>query len=126
MITTALIIAQAEAAGQAAGQPQPMNTLLFFAPFMVLMFAWIYFQGRGQKKKDKEREEMISAVRPGDRIVTIGGLHLKIVSTDKPDTVIALLDDNKDVKIKINRSAISKVVNSKDAPKDKDEKKAKE
>ncbi|HOX39926.1 MAG TPA: preprotein translocase subunit YajC [Candidatus Brocadiia bacterium] len=103
-----------------------MNTLLFFAPFMVLMFAWIYFQGRGQKKKDKEREEMISAVRPGDRIVTIGGLHLKIVSTDKPDTVIALLDDNKDVKIKINRSAISKVVNSKDAPKDKDEKKAKE
>jgi preprotein translocase subunit YajC len=73
------------------------------------MFAVMYFLIiRPQKQKEKKRLEMITNVRKQDRIVTAGGVH-GVVVTVKENDVIIRVDDAKDVKIKVDKSAITSV-----------------
>lgn len=53
---------------------------------LVVMIAIMYFlMIRPQKKKEKAVKNMLAALKPGDRICTIGGLY---------GTITALKDDN--------------------------------
>ena len=84
-----------------------------FAPtliFIGLMFAVIYFLIiRPQKKKEQERRILLDSVRRGDTVVTIGGIHGKIQSV-KEKHIVLLVDREKGLSLKINRSAIHRVV----------------
>jgi preprotein translocase subunit YajC len=51
---------------------------------------------------------MISNVRKQDKIVTAGGVHGVVVSV-KENEVIVRVDDAKDVKIKVDKSALTSV-----------------
>ena len=51
---------------------------------------------------------MIAALKKGDKVVTIGGIH-GVVSSTKEKTVIVKVDDN--CKIEFSRSAIAGVEN---------------
>ncbi len=85
------------------------NPMMQFLPLMVIMFAVMYFLIiRPQKQKEKKRQEMITNVRKQDRIVTAGGVHGVVVSV-KEDEVIIRVDDAKDVKLKIDKSALTSV-----------------
>jgi preprotein translocase subunit YajC len=85
------------------------NPMMQFLPLMIIMFAVMYFLIiRPQKQKEKKRQEMISNVRKQDRIVTAGGVHGVVVSVKEND-VIVRVDDAKDVKIKVDKSAITSV-----------------
>ena len=63
--------------------------------------------------KEKKRKEMISNVRKQDKVVTAGGVHGVVVSV-KENEVVVRVDDAKDVKIKIDKSALTSVSVSKD------------
>lgn len=63
-----------------------------------------FFMIRPQQKKQKEQKGFIENIKKGDTVVTIGGIHGKIVSVEDA-TVI--LDIDKGVKIKFEKSAIS-------------------
>ena len=85
------------------------NPMMQFLPLMVIMFAVMYFLIiRPQKQKEKKRLAMIGNVRKQDRIVTAGGVH-GVVVTVKENDVIIRVDDAKDVKIKVDKSAITSV-----------------
>lgn len=90
----------------AEGQSNPM---MQFLPLMIIMFAVMYFLIiRPQKQKEKKRLAMISNVRKQDRIVTAGGVH-GVVTSVKENEVIIRIDDTKDVKIRIEKSAVTSV-----------------
>lgn len=64
---------------------------------LVVMFAIMYFMLiRPQKKKDKAVKNMLSALKKGDRICTIGGLYGTIASV-KDDTVTITLGAEQNV-----------------------------
>ncbi len=85
------------------------NPMMQFLPLMVIMFAVMYFLIiRPQKQKEKKRQEMITNVRKQDRIVTAGGVHGVVVSV-KESEIIIRVDDAKDVKIKVDKSALTSV-----------------
>jgi preprotein translocase subunit YajC len=85
------------------------NPMMQFLPLMIIMFAVMYFLIiRPQKQKEKKRQGMIANVRKQDRIVTAGGVHGVVVSV-KENEVIVRIDDAKDVKIKIDKSAITSI-----------------
>ena len=85
------------------------NPMMQFLPLMVIMFAVMYFLIiRPQKQKEKKRQEMITNVRKQDKIVTAGGVHGVVVSV-KENQVIVRIDDSKDVKIKVDKSALTSV-----------------
>ncbi|MFB5268016.1 preprotein translocase subunit YajC [Paenibacillus enshidis] len=88
------------------------NLLGMVLPF-ILMFAIFYFLLiRPQQKKQKQRNSMLGALKKGDKVVTIGGLHGTIAEiTD--DIVVLRVNDV--TKLTFDRSAISTatVVNEK-------------
>jgi len=93
-------------AGQDAGSS---NLIMSFLPFILIIGIMYLLIIRPQNKKRKETEKMLSELKKGDKVVTIGGLHGIIQRVgDKEPTVILKVDDN--VKLEFLRSAISSVV----------------
>ena len=69
---------------------------------MVVIF--YFFIMRPQKKKQKEEEKMRNNLQVGDEIVTIGGIHGKIVSLKEDSFVLESIVDKS--KMKFARWAI--------------------
>jgi preprotein translocase subunit YajC len=59
---------------------------------------------RPQQRKQKDQKKFLEEVKKGDNIVTIGGIHGRIISIDG-DTII--LEVEKGGKIKLDKSSIS-------------------
>jgi len=94
------------------------NPMMQFLPLLIIMFAIMYFLIiRPQKTKEKKRLELISNVRKQDRIVTTGGVH-GVVTSVKENEVLIRVDDAKDVKLKIDKSAITSVTAPRDEKED--------
>lgn len=83
------------------------SILMPIITFGLVFVIFYFFIIRPQNKKQKETEKMISAVKKGDKVITIGGVHGEVTST-KEQTVIIKVDEN--CKIEFSRSAISSVV----------------
>lgn len=88
---------------------QLMQMVITFGLIFLVMYFLVF---RPQKKKEQETKRMIDALKKGDKVVTIGGIHGTISST-KEKTVIVKVDDN--CKIEFNRTAIATVVPEKTA-----------
>ncbi|MCR5495611.1 MAG: preprotein translocase subunit YajC [Treponema sp.] len=112
--------AVAGAAPSASSTTQFLSTIV---PFVLIIGIFYFFLIRPQNKKQKETEKMIAALKKGDKVVTIGGIH-GVVSSTKEKTVIVKVDDN--CKIEFSRSAIAGVENEKPAESKKDETKSEE
>lgn len=82
---------------------QMVSTLVTFGLVFVVFYFLII---RPQNKKQKETQNMIAAVKKGDKIVTIGGVHGTVHSI-KEGTVVVKVDD--DCKIEFSKSAIASV-----------------
>ena len=82
----------------------PLMTIIMFGLIFVIFYFFII---RPQNKKQKETEKMIAALKKGDKVVTIGGIHGTVVTT-KEATVVVKVDDG--TKIEFSRSAIASVV----------------
>jgi preprotein translocase subunit YajC len=77
-----------------------------FLPLVLIVAVFYFFIIRPQGKKQKETQRMLSAIKKGDKVVTIGGIH-GVVQTVKEGTVVLKVDE--DAKIEFTRSAISQV-----------------
>ncbi|MDD3980756.1 MAG: preprotein translocase subunit YajC [Spirochaetia bacterium] len=99
-ISQGLVLLQA-AAGSSSGQM--VSTLVTFGLVFVVFYFLII---RPQNKKQKEAKKMIEAVKKGDRIITIGGIH-GIVHSVKETTVVVKVDD--DCRIEFTKSALATV-----------------
>ena len=96
-----------QAAAGAAGSASTSSSLIgTMVPFLLIIVIFYFFLIRPQNKKQKETEKMLKALKKGDKVITIGGIH-GTISSVKDNTVIVKVDD--DCKIEFNRSAISSV-----------------
>jgi len=94
------------------GEPQASGGIVEMIVMMVVMVAVFYFfLIRPQKKKEKAVKNMLNALKPGDRICTIGGLYGTVASL-KDDTVTITLGSMQN-KVVIARWAVRSV---EDAP----------
>jgi preprotein translocase subunit YajC len=65
------------------------NDTLTLVGFMILMFAMFYFLIiRPQQKRQKTQQQMLSELKRGDRIITIGGMYGTIEALDEKSLVI--------------------------------------
>lgn len=100
------IFAQAAAAPAAEGAPKGGGTEMLL--FIVLMFAAMYFlMIAPQRKKQKAHAKMISELKTGDEVMTIGGACGTISNVKDKTFVIKFADG---VKIEFIKSAISEKV----------------
>lgn len=91
----------------------PWMLLIWIAVFGLIFYFLLI---RPQKKKDKEKQNMLEAMKKGDKITTIGGISGKIASI-KDNTIIlevASIGGAEKVKIEIQRWAVGSVDKSSD------------
>ncbi|HWP67669.1 MAG TPA: preprotein translocase subunit YajC [Rectinemataceae bacterium] len=99
-IAKGLVLLQTAAANPTG---QMISTLVTFGLVFVVFYFLII---RPQNKKQKDMKKMIEAVKKGDKIVTIGGIH-GTVHAVKEGTIVVKVDD--DCKIEFSKSAVSTV-----------------
>ena len=87
---------------QADGGAGIMGQVFLFGSIILIMY---FFMIRPQQKKQKETKLFLEAIKKGDTVVTIGGIHGKVNAIE--GEIITLDLDNKGVKIKVEKSAIS-------------------
>ncbi len=91
----------------AAPQAAPAsNPLVTFLPLVLVFVVFWFFIIRPQRKRDADRKNMIAAVKKGDKILTIGGLHATVQQVDET-TVLAQIDTN--TKVRLEKSAIASI-----------------
>ena len=78
---------------------------LTFLPFILIFVLFYFLILRPQQKQTKKRNEMLSALKRGDDVVTSGGIYGKILNMSEDGVVT--LEVSKGVSIRISRSAIS-------------------
>lgn len=75
---------------------------------MVVLFAVMYFMMiRPQKKKDKEVKEMRESLSIGDEVITIGGIHGKVVKVN--DEIVTLEIAHAKQRIEFSKWAVGSV-----------------
>lgn len=106
-----LFLAQAAPASPAA--PSGAAALMQFLP-LILMFAAMYFLLIApQRKKQKEHEKMMAALKTGDEIVTTGGIYGTITQVKEDRFVVRVGDNNQ--KLEIGKGFIHALVKKTDA-----------
>jgi preprotein translocase subunit YajC len=79
------------------------------------MFAIMYFMViMPQQRQRKKTQEMLGALKAGDKIITNGGIYGTVNGIDG-DSVILKISSEPQVKIRIARAAIAQVEASEDA-----------
>ncbi|AIQ54341.1 preprotein translocase subunit YajC [Paenibacillus sp. FSL R7-0331] len=76
-------------------------------PFVLMFVVFYFLLIRPQQKKTKTRNSMLKALKKGDKIVTIGGLHGTIVELSD-DIVVLRVNDV--TKLTFDRGSISHAV----------------
>jgi len=87
-------------------QAAETNPLAMFIPLVLIFVVFYFFIIRPQKKKEDARKKMVEAVRKGDKVVTIGGIHGMVTQVDE-NTVLIQADTN--TKLRVEKSALSNV-----------------
>ena len=86
----------------------PMGSLSQMLIPLLLIFAIFYFMIiRPEQRRRKEHQKLLGAVKPGDHIITSGGMH-GIVANVKDKTVLLRIADN--VKVELQKSSIQTVL----------------
>ena len=84
-------------------QSNPMGMMNIF--FIVAMIAVFYFfMIRPQNKKRKQLEEMRNTLKKGDHVLTIGGIHGKVISIEKKTITLEI---DRGTRIQIDKNSIS-------------------
>ena len=98
----------AEGSGASGGG---LGSTAFLLIMLVLMIGMFFLMSIPQRKREKKIKEMLDALKPGDRVRTIGGIYGTVTSV-KDDVVTISVGPDK-VRLVFARAAIATI---EDAP----------
>ncbi|MGA1205198.1 MAG: preprotein translocase subunit YajC [Opitutales bacterium] len=79
------------------------NPLMQFLPFILLMVGFWFLLIQPQRKKQKEHARMLTELKPGDKVVTAGGI-CGVITHVKKDRFQIKVDDN--TRIEVIKSSV--------------------
>ncbi len=101
-----LLFAQAEAPTAAAAGGNP---IIGFLPLIIIFLIFYFLLIMPQQRKQKKQQEMINNLASGDEIVTLGGLHGKIVDVKAESFVLEIAPNTR---VRVSRNAVSQKLSS--------------
>lgn len=87
-----------------------MELIAQFLPAIAMIGALYFFMIRPQQKAAQQKRQMVEAMKKGDAVVTIGGLHGIVDEVDVAKRIVVL--DCEGVYLTFELSAIGTVKNS--------------
>lgn len=96
--------------------PDDPNGLFRMMMPLLIIFALFYFlMIRPQKKKEDDFKRLLSELKENDHVVTIGGIHGVVTNVQRDaDRVTIRVDESTGTKLRVNTSAIARVVTDED------------
>lgn len=73
-------------------------------PLLLIFVVFYFFMIRPQMKKSKDQRKYRESLAKGDKVVTIGGVHGKIVEMEETTVILEMVDNSR---IRVEKSAIS-------------------
>ncbi len=92
--------------------PQALTSIL---PFVLIPVVFYMLLMRPNQQRQKQWNEMLAALKPGDRITTTGGMRGVILALREETITLRLPPDN--IKVEIVKSAIASVTTNEEEPK---------
>lgn len=65
-------------------------SLILIGVFVVVLIVFMVIMNRRNKKREKEAQELMDAVKPGNKVTTIGGIVGIVVETNPEDNTIVV------------------------------------
>ena len=103
-----LILAQAAKPGGGGGGVAESLFGSMMLPLMATLLLMYFLLMRPDQRKRKEAEKLLANLKTNDHVVTIGGICGVVVNLTK-DSVTIRVDDKTGAKLKVLRSAISRI-----------------
>ena len=85
--------------------------MLSILPFILIMLILYFLMIRPQSKRHKAKKLMIEALKKGDRVVTIGGIHGTVVGLKNQGNIIIIKVD-KNTNLTVVKSSIAGLAES--------------
>ena len=102
----------AQGDGGAGGRAFPFDMLL---PFVAIFFLFYFLMIRPERRKRAEMSLMLENLKKNDRVVTMGGIHGVVVNVQKGSSDVTIrVDESRDTKLRVLRTAISRVLSDED------------
>jgi preprotein translocase subunit YajC len=76
---------------------------------VVVFVVFIFMQMKSKRSQEKQREQLLDALKKGDRVRTIGGMLGTVVEV-RENEVVVKVDETNNTKVRFVRSAIHVVV----------------
>ena len=76
-------------------------------PFLLIIVIFYFLILRPQQKRQKERAKLLESIKKGDKVITAGGIHGTVEGLEEKTLLVKVADN---VKLKMERSAISTIV----------------
>ena len=117
MLQSLSILAMGPPPGGATGAPA--QSPMFMFGWLAIMIAMFYFMLiRPQRRREKERQALLAAVKSGDRVLFGGGI-IGIVANVKEKTLVVKVGDK--MKLEVIRGAVTQVLEKGELPADVDQ-----
>jgi preprotein translocase subunit YajC len=96
--------------GSGTGEGGP-SLFTSFIPILLIFVIFYFLLIRPQQKKQKQHQQLIQAVKKGDRIVTNGGVYGTVADV-KEHVIVLRIAEN--VKIELVKNSIATVISQKE------------
>ena len=83
---------------------EAMNIVNTVWPFLLMGLVFYFMLYRPQKKEQKKRADMLSALRRRDKVVTLGGICGEITKVNENNIILKIADG---IEVKVIKGAIS-------------------
>lgn len=87
--------------------------LASFLPFLLIIVVFYFLLIRPQQSRQKKWQQMLGALKPGDRVTTSGGIKGVILSIKDDSIQLRVAPDN--LRIEVVKSAIASVTQQDEA-----------
>jgi preprotein translocase subunit YajC len=80
-------------------------------PFVAIFVLFYFLLIRPQRREQARRQEMLSAVKKNDRVVTIGGVYGVVANVNREaDEVTLKVDEATNTKLRVTLSSVGRVL----------------
>src|SRR5262245_19745290 len=99
-----LAFAASSPPGGAGGSSALLTQVVFFAAIFAIFYFLLI---RPQQRQKRDREQMLGAIKKGDRVVTWSGMHGTVLGLNEHTVTLRVADQ---VKLEFDRGAIGRIV----------------
>ena len=118
MLCSLLLLAQ----GDNTPASPPGNTLITLFPLLIIGVLGYFLMIRPMKRQEHQRQALLSALKKNDRVVTSGGIIGIVASIkEKEDEVTLKVDESSNVRLRVTKSSIARILGGEEAGKEQKE-----